>query len=149
MLHSSAFIPASVFWKSKLIQEEVKNRAQFSSSCSHSCPILHTVMSIQGEGKTGLRSTSPFRQMKKVGGKQCGSNAEQLLSHSHTKKGREESKHGKGRPKSAVTFLLPTCCMTALAPLKIKASWKALLAFGSRKTASNNFLKNTVIAYSI
>lgn len=68
-------------------------------------------------------------------------------SSSHTKKGMEESRRGKGRPKSTITFLLPTCHMTALAPLK--TSWKALLAFGSRKTASNNFLKNTVIAYSV
>lgn len=46
-------------------------------------------MSIKGERKAGLRSTSPFRQMEKVGGKQCGSNAEQLLTHKERKGGKQ------------------------------------------------------------
>lgn len=70
-------------------------------------------MSVEGEGKTELRLNSPFRQMRKGGGKQCGSNAEQLHAH-------KERKGGKGRPESTITFLLATSCVTALAPLKTK-----------------------------
>lgn len=69
-------------------------------------------------------------------------------SSSHIK--REESRHGKRRPKSTTTFLLPTCSMTALAPLE-KASWKVLLAFGSRKSLSQLLKKhcNSILSESL
>lgn len=89
------------------------NWAPFSTFCSHFCSALHTLMSIKGEGKTGLKLNSPFRQMRKGGGKRCGSNAEQLLAH-------KERKGGKGRPESTIIFLLPTSCVTALALLKTR-----------------------------